>query len=156
MFNTERSFVFLEEIHTSFTTKYTPKKIEKANAYAMDKEFSPSMLSLMHAFNSNTYSFDEFDPRFRVKKLNAQIQDLSELMGYNISILLQRGENIESLMDKSEKLENDVKVFKKKTKKLNVTVSRKSMKLSLILGGVVVGIIGILVIAYIVFSQRSS
>ena len=107
------NFVFLEHVQKEFTKLFKPDRISKANAYSLDKIFKPNMRSAMHYYNINHQSLAREES---VQKVMAKVQDLKEVMNRNINLLLERGENLDALLDKSDLLQEDAKVFKKKSR----------------------------------------
>lgn len=95
-----------------FTKLFKQSRIQRCNAYGLDKIFKPNMRSAMHYYNINhgTLVRDE-----RVQKVMAKVQDMKEVMSRNVNLLLERGENVDSLLTKSDMLNEDAKVFKKKS-----------------------------------------
>lgn len=107
------NFAFLDHVQLEFTKLFKPNRIKNANAYALDKIFKPNMRSAMHYYNTN---HKDLARQESVQKVMAQVQDLKQVMNRNINLLLERGENLEALLDKSNWLQEDAKVFKKKSR----------------------------------------
>jgi synaptobrevin family protein YKT6 len=55
----------------------------------------------------------------KLQRVQAQVDQIKNIVTKDIELLLRNGESIEDLMDKSEDLENSSKAFLKKTKKMN-------------------------------------
>ena len=96
----------------------------------MEKSFSIDIRMTMHKYN--------IDPNagkaHSVAALHAQVEDLKNVMGQNIYILLQRGENLESIVDRAGSLEQMANVFKKRTKRVHNEMKTKSIKYKLCIG----------------------
>mmetsp|Transcript_9354 Transcript_9354/g.20040 ORF Transcript_9354/g.20040 Transcript_9354/m.20040 type:complete len:296 (+) Transcript_9354:218-1105(+) len=112
------NFNYLEDVQRDFAAMYTPNKINRANAYGMNKAFGPSIEKLSHHYNTNRSSMATDD---RLVQLTAKIDDLKDVIGSNISMMMSRGENLSQLAVKSEQLEADASVFKKRS----TTLKRK-------------------------------
>jgi vesicle-associated membrane protein 7 len=102
----------LEHVEQEFTKLFKPNRIQRCNAYGLDKIFKPNMRSAMHYYNVNhgTLVRDE-----RVQKVMAKVQDMRDVMSRNVNLLLERGDTVDSLLAKSDMLNEDAKVFKKKS-----------------------------------------
>jgi synaptobrevin family protein YKT6 len=55
----------------------------------------------------------------KISKIRSNLDDTFEIMKKNMSDILERGENIEKLVDKTEELSNSSKSFLKNSKKMN-------------------------------------
>ena len=112
------NFQYLEDLRRDFAAMYTPNKISRANAYGMSKSFGPSIEKLSHHYNTNR---SDMATDQRLAQLTAKIDDLKNVMGSNIGMMLSRGESLNQLADKSEQMEADAAVFKKRS----TTLKRK-------------------------------
>lgn len=107
------NFAFLDSVQKEFTKLFKAKRIENANAHSLDKIFKPNMRSSMHYHNTNHKDLAREES---VQKVMAKVQDLHQVMNRNINLLLERGENLEALLDKSDFLQEEAVVFKKKSR----------------------------------------
>uniref|UniRef100_A0A7R9WY67 V-SNARE coiled-coil homology domain-containing protein n=1 Tax=Craspedostauros australis TaxID=1486917 RepID=A0A7R9WY67_9STRA len=125
------NFAFLQAISKDFKAKYSTRKVKKAHAYAMDKDFAPTVRSVMHYYNTN---HNELSRNQQIEKLKAQVEDLGDIMGRNLNLLLEREVKFDRLVDKSEQMKRDSLVFKKRAKKVKRQTMWKSYKLSILIG----------------------
>lgn len=116
------NFAFLEQISDEFTKQHRAGRIANANAYALDKNFSPTVRSAVHYHNVNHKSIAQEE---RVQRLLAKVENMQKVMGRNIDLLLERGDNLEKMQRKSEQMEKDVAVFKKRSVVLRRKTQRK-------------------------------
>jgi vesicle-associated membrane protein 7 len=133
-----RNFAFLQAIEKDFMALYTPRKIKNANAYAFDKTFSSTVRSVMHYYNTNhkTLSRDQ-----KVEQLKAQVEDMKNLMGRNVNLLLEREVHLNRLMDKANELKEDSMVFKRRSIKLKRQVRGRYWKIYMLSIGLALAII---------------
>jgi hypothetical protein len=129
-------------VKTEFTSLYKEQRIEKANAYGLDKDFSPHLRSAMHYYNSNS---ERLRREAKVENLVKQIESMKTVMGRNINLALERGENLQMLADKSDQMRRDTQVFKKRGSHLKKTMMWQNTKYSFFLGGLVVGLVWLFV-----------
>lgn len=126
---------------TEFTSLYKERRIEKANAYGLDKDFGPHLRSAMHYYNSN---IERLRREAKVENLVKQIESLKTVMGRNINLALERGENLQMLAEKSDQMRRDTQVFKKRGNHLKKTMMWQNTKYSFFLGGLAVGLVWLL------------
>lgn len=136
------NFAFLEHVKTEFTSLYKEKRIEKANAYGLDKDFGPHLRSAMHYYNSNS---ERLRREAKVENLVKQIESMKAVMGRNINLALERGENLQELVEKSDQTRRDSLVFKKRGDHLKKIMMWQNMKYSFVLGGLAFGLVWLFV-----------
>lgn len=135
------NFSFLDQVHQEFSSQYASHKIKRANAYSMEKSFSPQLRSIMHHYNTNHSSMGRDQ---NVEALHAQVDDLKAVMGRNINIMLNRGEKLDDMVEQSEMLMDEANVFKKTSKDLKNTVWWQNQKYILLIGSCVLALIYLL------------
>lgn len=123
------SFAYLEALQQDFVKFFRSGRIKKCRAYALDKEFTPTVRSVVHYHNVNHNSLRQEE---RVRQLEAKANDLKAVLGKNITLLIQRGENLERLKRKSDALEDQVQIFKKKTKSFTKQQRYKNYRYNII------------------------
>ena len=109
------NFGYLEDLQREFASRYTPNKINKANAYGMNNAFAPNIGKLSYHYNTNR---GDMETDQRILKLTSQMEDLKKVMGHNINMIMDRGDSLDILATKSDQLEHDASVFKKRTRTL--------------------------------------
>jgi len=134
------NFSFLDELRLKFRSKYSAQQIKRANAYAMDKAFTPKIRIMMHDVNTNISA----GTAKTVAALSSKIEDLKNVMGQNVNLILKREDNIQILLEKCEEAEEDIAVFAKKSKDLKNMKKKDSQTTSLVLVMIVVFIIYLL------------
>eukprot|EP00560_Eucampia_antarctica_P002044 CAMPEP_0197833276 /NCGR_PEP_ID=MMETSP1437-20131217/18471_1 /TAXON_ID=49252 ORGANISM="Eucampia antarctica, Strain CCMP1452" /NCGR_SAMPLE_ID=MMETSP1437 /ASSEMBLY_ACC=CAM_ASM_001096 /LENGTH=241 /DNA_ID=CAMNT_0043437241 /DNA_START=39 /DNA_END=761 /DNA_ORIENTATION=+ len=124
------NFVFLQQVQEEFEEKYPSSKIARANAYAMEQGFARKISQLMHEYSINRGSLGRTE---KVAKLTAEIESLKVAMGHNIRFSLERGHNIEELIQTSDELLEEAKVFEKRSDDLRKSVKQKAQSHTMIL-----------------------
>lgn len=131
-------FAFLEDIHQRFVRTYG-RAVLSAQAYAMNDEFSRVMSQQMEYYSS--------DPNAdRINRLKGEMSQVRNVMIENIDKVLERGDRLELLVDKTENLQGNTFRFRKQTRRFRSTVWWKNVKLTVML------IVLLLVIVYIVMA----
>jgi hypothetical protein len=136
------NFNCLDDARNKFTSSYSPAKITKAKAYEMDKTFRRELGKLVHYYNENRTKFARQD---KVNKMLNQIDDLTKVLGRNIDMVLEREAKLEDLVQQSENMLEDTKVFQRRSVKLKRKARRDYLKWYFIAGA-----IGVLMVVWVV------
>jgi len=126
------NFAFLLDVEKEFATRYTPNKILKSNAYGMERDFGKVLQKMMHHCNTHRNMLGKDT---RTSKLNAQVETIKNVLGVNIDLLMRREEHMRDLMDQTDDLLVDAKVFSKRGKKLKRAVKKKAWIYKMIIAG---------------------
>ncbi|KAK9079981.1 hypothetical protein SSX86_001656 [Deinandra increscens subsp. villosa] len=129
-------FAFLEDIHQRFVRTYG-RAVLSAQAYGMNDEFS-RVLSQQMEYYSNDPNAD------RINRLKGEMGQVRTVMIENIDKVLDRGDRLELLVDKTATMQTNTLRFRKQTRRFRSTVWWRNVKLTIVL------ILLILVIAYVV------
>merc|ERR1711976_49027 len=91
---------FLEDMKTNFIAKYGVEEPQTAIAFSMNRDFSGIIQQRMEYYNSDgaDLSIDN------IGAVKSQIEDVKGVMVQNIEKVLERGEKIELLVDKTDRL----------------------------------------------------
>jgi len=130
-------FLFLEDLRTQFKASYGDRG-KNALAYGMNEDFSRVMQNKMD-FYSNNPNAD------KISKVGREIDEVKTVMVQNIEKMLDRGERIELLVDKTETLSSNAFKFKKSSTSLKRAMWCKNMKLTVLLV-----LIGLVVVYFII------
>mmetsp|Transcript_15283 Transcript_15283/g.20159 ORF Transcript_15283/g.20159 Transcript_15283/m.20159 type:complete len:216 (+) Transcript_15283:118-765(+) len=119
--NTKRRlpFAFLEDIKNRFQATYGDRA-QSAIAFAMNEDFGRTLQKQMEYFNG-----PEAD---QYASVNKKLDDVKNIMVQNIEMVLERGEKLELLVDKSDRLSQQAFVFEKTSKKLKQAMFWKKVK----------------------------
>ncbi|KAL0363730.1 UNVERIFIED_CONTAM: Vesicle-associated membrane protein [Sesamum calycinum] len=93
---------FLERIKDDFVAKYGGGKAATAPANGLNKEFGPKLKEHMQ------YCIEHPEEISKLAKVKAQVSEVKGVMMENIEKVLDRGEKIELLVDKTENLHHQV------------------------------------------------
>ncbi|KAL9653015.1 hypothetical protein ABK040_015530 [Willaertia magna] len=139
-FGSRIPFNFLEEIKNNFLEKYSLQKLNNLPnniPNSLNKEFG-SILRQQTNFYNNTKQSD------KITKIKGQIEDVKETMIDNIDKVLDRGEKIDLLVNRTLDLAESADSFRTKSKELKNTMVKRTFILGLIC------IIVVLVLIFIV------
>jgi len=109
------NYSFLDDVDQEFIKNYSAYRITKAKAYEFDKKFKITMGKLLHFYNENRSKM------VRQGKLADYIQrvdDVKDILGRNITLVMDRGESLQDLVQKSDDMLQDVQVFSKRSSQL--------------------------------------
>ena len=119
-------FSFLEDIMRRWLDAYGERG-QTALAYGMNEDFSRVLQRQM-----DFYSRDNGVER--MNRVRGEIDEVKAVMVENIEKVLERGEKIELLVDKSENLNQQAFKFKKQSVALKRAMWCKNMKMMLLIG----------------------
>lgn len=129
-------FAFLEDIKGRFKAAYGDRG-RTALAFGMNADFSRVLQNQMDYYSSNPNAD-------KINRVRGEIDEVKSVMVQNIERVLERGERIELLVDRTENLNQTAFKFKKQSTQLKRAMWFKNVKIMIIL------IFVILVIVYFV------
>ncbi|CAL5044284.1 unnamed protein product [Urochloa decumbens] len=115
-------FAFLEDIHGRFVKTYGRAALT-ALAYAMNDEFS-RVLSQQMEYYSNDPNAD------RINRMRGEINQVRSVMIDNIDKVLERGDRLELLVDKTANMQGNTVRFKRQARRFRNTVWWRNVKLT--------------------------
>ncbi|XP_059632204.1 putative vesicle-associated membrane protein 726 [Cornus florida] len=132
---------FLERVKDDFNKKYSGGKAATAGANSLKKEFGPKLKEHMQ------YCVDHPEEISKLAKVKAQVTEVKGVMMENIEKVLDRGEKIELLVDKTEDLRSQAQDFKHQGTKLKRKMWYQNMKIKLIVLAIIIALILIIVLS---------
>eukprot|EP00573_Skeletonema_grethae_P010343 CAMPEP_0201696392 /NCGR_PEP_ID=MMETSP0578-20130828/8067_1 /ASSEMBLY_ACC=CAM_ASM_000663 /TAXON_ID=267565 /ORGANISM="Skeletonema grethea, Strain CCMP 1804" /LENGTH=223 /DNA_ID=CAMNT_0048182383 /DNA_START=182 /DNA_END=853 /DNA_ORIENTATION=- len=105
-------FALLQEIKELFTHKYGLEVPQRAIAFSLNEEFSRVLQDRMDYYNSAGANVDS------LSSVKNQIESVKENMVQNIEQVLERGEKIELLVDKTDRLNQQAFIFERSGREL--------------------------------------
>ncbi|XP_074560097.1 vesicle-associated membrane protein 714-like isoform X1 [Curcuma longa] len=118
-------FMYLEDIHMRFMKNYG-KVAHSALAYSMNDEFSRVLHQQMEFFSSNPSS----DALNRVR---GEVNEIHTIMVDNVEKILDRGDRLALLVDKTATMQDSAFHFKKQSRRLRQALWMKNAKLLAVL-----------------------
>ncbi|XP_067085879.1 vesicle-associated membrane protein 4 isoform X1 [Osmerus mordax] len=88
-------------------------------------------------------------PTDKIKHVQSQVDEVIDVMQENISKVIERGERLEDLQDKSESLSDNASAFSSRAKQMHRRMWWRDTKMKMIIGLVVVGLLLIIIIPVI-------
>jgi vesicle-associated membrane protein 7 len=117
-------FAFLQDLKQLFLTRYGLDIPQRAIAFSMNEDFSPTIQQRMDYFNS-----DEADRGIdNIGAVKSQIDEVRDVMVQNIEKVLERGEKIELLVDKTDRLNQQAFRFESSSRALRKAMYWKKMR----------------------------
>ncbi|KAK3414764.1 hypothetical protein EUGRSUZ_H00084 [Eucalyptus grandis] len=132
---------FLERIKDDFNKRYGGGKATTAAANSLNREFGPKLKEHMQ------YCVDHPEEISKLAKVKAQVSEVKGVMMENIEKVLDRGEKIELLVDKTENLRSQAQDFKQQGTKIRRKMWLQNMKIKLIVLGIIVALILIIILS---------
>ncbi|KAK9068724.1 hypothetical protein SSX86_012839 [Deinandra increscens subsp. villosa] len=132
---------FLERVKDDFHKKYPKGKASTAAAKSLSKSFGPKMKEQMQYCVSHPEEID------KIAKVKAQVSEVKGVMLDNIEKVMERGEKVELLVDKTDNLRNQASDFKKQGTKMKRKMWIQNMKIKLIIAGIVLVLILVVILS---------
>ena len=115
------AFAFLEDIKRRFGAQYG-RIMHGVQPFTMNQEFAPVLQRQMTFYNSDPGS-DE------LTKVKTQLEDVRHVMVENVEKVLERGEKIELLVDKTDRLTQQAFKFENTSKQLRSALFWRKVKM---------------------------
>ncbi|PIN15419.1 Synaptobrevin/VAMP-like protein [Handroanthus impetiginosus] len=125
---------FLERIKDDFNKRYGGGKAATAGPNSLKREFGPKLKEQMQ------YCVDHPEEINKLAKVKAQVNEVKGVMMENIEKVLDRGEKIELLVDKTENLRSQAQDFRTQGTKMRRKMWVQNMKIKLIVFGIFVAL----------------
>lgn len=132
---------FLERIKDDFNKKYGGGRATTATAKSLNKEFGPKLKEQMQ------YCVDHPEEVSKLAKVKAQVSEVKGVMMENIDKVIDRGEKIEVLVDKTENLRSQAQDFRQQGTQLRRKMWYQNMKIKLIVLAIIIALILIIVLS---------
>merc|ERR1712224_858764 len=126
-------FAFLEDIKSRFLAQFGLEAAQQAIAFAMNEDFKAIVAERMEYFNS-----DEADCSIdNIGTVKSQIDEVKDVMVQNIERVLERGEKIELLVDRTDQLNQQAFRFESSSRSLRRHLYWRQMRCRAIIALVV-------------------
>ncbi|KAJ3085565.1 hypothetical protein HK102_014041 [Quaeritorhiza haematococci] len=86
-------------------------------------------------------------PQNKTTAVQQQVDEVVGIMQDNIHKVMQRGEQLDTLQNKTENLQNSSMQFKKGASRVRKQMWWKNMKMNLIIGGVIAAVLIIVIVS---------
>jgi len=107
-------YAFLQDTKDRFVSQYGREAPLQAIAFSYNEEFSKVLENRMDFFNSDQADFQVDN----IGAVKSQIEDVKDVMVQNIEKVLERGEKIELLVDKTDRLNQQAFRFESSSRNL--------------------------------------
>jgi len=144
-----------------------PSRVAIAMLTELYKEFKPKFGAAAKTAQTNTLSkkakdmmkksADKYSDLNKVDKaaaLNSKVNEVKSQMSDNISSILKNTEKAETIQAKSEQLNEQAAVFKKRSTDLKKQMKCKNLKMTLLLAGLVIGILAVILVPLIMKAKK--
>ncbi|KAK4482530.1 hypothetical protein RD792_009689 [Penstemon davidsonii] len=126
---------FLERVKDDFNKRYGGGKASTTGPNGLKKEFGPKLKEQMQ------YCVDHPEEISKLAKVKAQVTEVKGVMMENIEKVLDRGEKIELLVDKTENLRSQAQDFRTQGTKMRRKMWIQNMKVKLIVLLIIIALI---------------
>ncbi|XP_009388457.2 vesicle-associated membrane protein 721-like [Musa acuminata AAA Group] len=140
-FGRQVPIAFLERVKEDFSKRYGGGKAATAAANSLTREFGSKLKEHMH------YCVDHPEEISKLANVQAQVSEVKGVMMENIEKVLDRGEKIELLVDKTENLRSQAQDFRQQGTKMRRKMWLQNMKIKLIVLGIIIALILIIILS---------
>ncbi|KAJ3094279.1 hypothetical protein HDU96_001749 [Phlyctochytrium bullatum] len=91
----------------------------------------------------------------RTQQVQSQVDEVVGIMQENVNKVMQRGEHLDTLQNKTEDLQNSSQQFRKGASAVRKQMWWKDFKMKLILGGIIVAILIIIIVSIVVGTKKN-
>ncbi|RNE94880.1 putative vesicle-associated membrane protein, partial [Trypanosoma conorhini] len=133
-------FGFLMQVRDSFKSQFAGN----VSRYPRSSEMTPAVCGKFRTTLADlTRTFNENPQADKIGKINEQLDSTKQVMLENLDRLIDRGERIESLCDKTEQLRDEAQGFHSNTRALKRKMLIRNIKLAIALI-LVLGLVGLI------------
>lgn len=136
----QKPYAFLNEIKRQFTSGSLALRSQFAGEYELNRDFGPVLESQMERFSRDGSGGD------KISTLQSQVEDVKGVMTQNIERVLERGQRLEELMDKTTELEASAATFKKTSRSVRHKMWWKNTRWTIILVVVAILVVAIIIV----------
>ncbi|BBN16565.1 vesicle-associated membrane protein 7 [Marchantia polymorpha subsp. ruderalis] len=134
-FGRQIPFAFLERVKEDFKRRYGGGRADTAIAHSLDKEFGSKLKEHM------TFCVEHPEEMNKLSKIKAQVSEVKGIMMDNIEKVLDRGEKIEVLVDKTDNLRTQADNFQRQGRQLRRKMWLQNFKVKLIVLAIIIVVI---------------
>jgi vesicle-associated membrane protein 72 len=131
-FGREIIFAFLERVKEDFKRRYAGGKADLATAHSLDKDYGPKLRDHMQ------FCVDHPEEMNKISKIKSQVAEVKGIMMDNIEKVLDRGTQIELLVDRTDQLRDQADTFQRTGRKLRRKMWFQNMKVKLIVLAIII------------------
>lgn len=143
-FGRQVPFAFLEKVKEEFFAKWQDKA-QTAIAHSMDKNFGPRLKYWMEYCETHPEELS------KVAAVQKKVDEVKNIMVENIEKVLERGEKIELLVDKTDNLRFQADKFHKTGRQLRSRMWWQNFKMKIIIAAIII-LIAIIIFCSVCFS----
>ncbi|CAN4104558.1 unnamed protein product [Withania somnifera] len=127
----EIPLAFLDRVKDDFSKRYGGGKAANASAKSLNREFGSKLKEHMK------YCCDHPEEISKLSKVKAQVSEVKGVMMENIEKVLDRGEKIELLIDKTDNLRSQAQDFRQQGTKIRRKMWYENMKIKLLVFAII-------------------
>jgi len=132
-----KAFAFLTAVKKRFEELYPAERARTAIPFAMNAEFSPVMAAETRKAASIGQEHDETgeDPD-KIERVREEVRQVRDVVVRSIDSIVERGERMELLVDKTEALSAESVAFKRNTRQVQRKMWWRNAKMKVVLASV--------------------
>ncbi|WWD17335.1 hypothetical protein CI109_101775 [Kwoniella shandongensis] len=132
-------FAFLAEVERRFTAQYSSDEIVSASGHSLG-DFESELAKLMHQYTTSP-------PADPLRQAQSDLNNVKDIMVQNIDSILQRGERLDLLVDKTDTLAGQAYAFRRGARNVRRQQWWKNVRIMAL-----TGVVGLLIL-YLLVAQ---
>ncbi|XP_065295530.1 vesicle-associated membrane protein 7-like [Dermacentor albipictus] len=132
-----QSFTCLFLIKQRFLEGSLSSRAWTAQEHELDRDFGSVIADIINNCNSGRTGD-------QISQLHRQVEDVRGIMAQNIERVVERGDRLDSLLEKTQDLEQAGTVFRATAKKVNRHMCLRNARMMIVIGIIVAGVITII------------
>ncbi|XP_075554093.1 vesicle-associated membrane protein 7-like isoform X3 [Dermacentor variabilis] len=132
-----QSFTCLFLIKQRFLEGSLSSRAWTAQEHELDRDFGSVIADILNNCNSGRTGD-------QISQLHRQVEDVRGIMAQNIERVVERGDRLDSLLEKTQDLEQAGTVFRATAKKVNRHMCLRNARMMIVIGIIVAGVITII------------
>jgi len=153
-FKRTSAFAFLDSIETKFNTQYAGRSTSTTVPLALNNEWAPIFKAEMKKFNLSEDQNKlmpaeegvEAGTSDKVQLVRNEVERVKDIMIANVETIMERGERLELLVDKTENLSQQAVTFRRAGRQIHRQAWWENTKMKIAIG------LGIILAIYIIVS----
>lgn len=134
-----QSFTCLFLIKQRFLEGSLSSRAWAAQQHELDRDFGSIMAQIMSSCNSGRTGD-------QISQLHRQVEDVRGIMTQNIERVVERGDRLDSLLEKTQDLEQAGTVFRATAKKVNRHMCLQNARMIIIIAVILIGVVTLIVL----------
>ncbi|CAN7938422.1 unnamed protein product [Ixodes hexagonus] len=133
------AFQCLAQVKQRFLEGSLPVRAQTAEQHELDRDFGSVAADIARRCNDGQMGD-------QISVLNRQVEDVKGIMAQNIEKVVERGDRLDSLLEKTQDLEQAGTAFRTGAKKVNRHMCLRNARMMVIIGVILMGVVTLIIL----------